>query len=285
MTERLFDALCLDLDGTLLSSQEVPHPKNLEALRALQQSGVQVMVVTGRSKIATLPVLDQLGLDSMAVVFNGAAVYCPKAGRLVEERTLSSRVLDRLLEFSESCGDMTLVMTADQKRGLQPRSEEEARSLDGLLGVEFVERSELRMDYTIRVTFISSRYSDSEALVQEVEDAVGLPIYTTHFPLCVLPRHKESRMHAVDVQPPCAGKAEALRVLREVYDIPSERVVAVGDATNDLPMIQAAGLGVAMGNSMPQLKAVADRVIGHHDGTAIADLVQELFPSTAGARG
>ena len=84
-------------------------------------------------------------------------------------------------------------------------------------------------------------------------------------------------MHAVDVHPPCRGKAEALRVMWESYGIPPERVVAVGDATNDSPMLQAAGLGVAVENCMDELRPVADRVIGHHDGPAIAELVQELF--------
>ncbi|MDP6740824.1 MAG: HAD hydrolase family protein, partial [Planctomycetota bacterium] len=61
------------------------------------------------------------------------------------------------------------------------------------------------------------------------------------------------------------------------YGISPERVVAVGDARNDTPLIQAAGLGVAMENSMEELKPVADRVIGHHDTPAIAELVHELF--------
>ena len=99
----------------------------------------------------------------------------------------------------------------------------------------------------------------------------------THFPLAVLPRHRASAMVAVDVHAPCAGKAEALRVLAETYGIPPGRVVAVGDATNDGPMIARAGLGVAMGNAMEELKRIARRVIGHHDEGAIAALVRELF--------
>jgi len=81
----------------------------------------------------------------------------------------------------------------------------------------------------------------------------------------------------VDLQPPCRGKAEALRVLEEQYGIPRERVVAVGDATNDLPMLAAAGLSVAMGDGMPEARRAASRIIGGHDSTAIAELVEELF--------
>jgi hydroxymethylpyrimidine pyrophosphatase-like HAD family hydrolase len=89
------------------------------------------------------------------------------------------------------------------------------------------------------------------------------------------------------VHPPCSGKAEALRVLAERYGIPASRVVAIGDATNDIPMLEAAGLSVAMEDGMPEAVAVAKRVIGGHDTTAIAELVEELFlaPDSSGANG
>ena len=75
----------------------------------------------------------------------------------------------------------------------------------------------------------------------------------------------------------CFTLAEGLRVLHERWGIPAERVVAVGDATNDVPMLAAAGLGVAMGNSFPGTRSAADRVIGDNDTDAIGLLVEELF--------
>ena len=277
MRERPYDALIVDLDGTLLTSGEEVHPATRRALVAARAAGVRVMVVTGRSLIATRPILKDLELEGRSVIFNGAAVYCSEQDRLVEERTLSERALDRLHSYGARTGDMTLLMSADHKLALRPRSERESRSLEGLNGVRFVERDELRAEHVIRATFISDRHDSSAALAAELEAAVKLPLYVTHFPLSVLPRHRASSMHAVDVQPPCRGKAEALRVLEETYGIAPARVVAVGDATNDGPMVQRAGLGVAMGNAMPELKRVAARVIGDHDSPALGRLVEELF--------
>jgi hydroxymethylpyrimidine pyrophosphatase-like HAD family hydrolase len=84
-------------------------------------------------------------------------------------------------------------------------------------------------------------------------------------------------MLAVDAHPPCKGKGEALRIVQERWGISPQEVVAVGDACNDLPMVLAAGLGVAMQNSMPELLEQADRVIGDNEGAAIAGLIEELF--------
>jgi hydroxymethylpyrimidine pyrophosphatase-like HAD family hydrolase len=54
-------------------------------------------------------------------------------------------------------------------------------------------------------------------------------------------------------------------------------VVAVGDADNDLPMLEAAGLAVAMQVSMPRVLALAHRVIGSNNSDTLADLIEELF--------
>ena len=93
MTDREYDALLLDLDGTLLTSEERVHPETAGALDQARAAGVHLMVVTGRSKVATLPVLEELRVDTRTVIFNGAAVYCPAEARLVEERTLSNRAV------------------------------------------------------------------------------------------------------------------------------------------------------------------------------------------------
>ncbi|MCC6408407.1 MAG: HAD family phosphatase [Planctomycetes bacterium] len=135
----------------------------------------------------------------------------------------------------------------------------------------------MRFRRAIRVTLFSETYESSAAFASAVEAWIAQPIYSTHFPLNVLAHHRASRLQVVDIHPPCRGKAEGLRVLEEHYGVPASRVVAVGDATNDIPMFEAAGLAVAMGDGMPEAVAAADRVIGNVGTDAIGALVEELF--------
>ena len=74
------------------------------------------------------------------------------------------------------------------------------------------------------------------------------------------------------------GKKEALNYLEQEEEILPEEVVAIGDAPNDIPMVTEAGLGIAMGNAMSELKGVADRIIGTNDTGTIGELVDELWP-------
>lgn len=277
MAHRDYDAILLDLDGTLLDESDSIHPRTLRALREAAAQGVRVMVATGRSDLATIPVLEQLGIEHPAVVFNGAGIWCPSAARLVEERVLSERTLTRAVRFGMDGGFMTVAMCAGVKYATSPRDEHELSALKDMKGLVRVEPEALFDRRALRVTLFSQLHASSDEFAAQIERAVAQPVYTTHFPLSCLPHHRTSRMLVADIHPPCKGKAEGLRWLAEEHGIDPRRVVAVGDAGNDVPMLRAAGLGVAMENAYPDARAAADRVIGSNETDAIGRLVEELF--------
>ena len=271
------EALLLDLDGTLLNEQGRVHPRNREALRAAERDGVRVMIVTGRSELATAPLLGELGLESPAVVYNGAGIWCPKERRLIEERILSNRTRRRALEVGRRRGYRMISMCAGVKYALEPETETERDAVRLLTGLVYTDPEGLDAEFTIRITFFSEHCADSAACCREIEEGIGQPAYMTHFALDSLPTHRQSPVQVVDLHPPCRGKGEALRHLEERFGIEASRVVAVGDAGNDLPMLRRAGLSCAMENAVPEVLEAADRVIGDNDSAAIAELVGELF--------
>lgn len=276
MGGRAYDALLLDLDGTLLDSDERISRETHSALRAAREAGVCLVTVTGRSLMSAQPVIDELAFDTPTVLFNGCAVWCPAERRLVEERLLSNRTNRSVLAWADRRDAQVIVMTAGEKITHEPRNDFERRNFEGFYGLQFVPRNELFREYTIRLSMLVDD-PESEPAARDLEAAAGGMVYVSHFPLSILPRHRANPYSAVDAHPPCRGKAEALRLVEERYGIRPERVVAVGDGENDVPMLTAAGLGVAMGNAQGEALAAADRVIGTNDTPAIAELIEELF--------
>lgn len=274
---RTYDAVLLDLDGTLVTDQGELHPRTLARLRELHAAGIKIMLATGRSEGGTRGVLQALGFDTPAVVYNGAAVFSPVDGRLIEERTLSDRAVQGALDFAKREALLTVVMRAGAKFALLPRDDEERRALGRLEDLQFAAFDELPREWLVRITYFSKQHGASGEFALSAEAAIRHPIYVTHFPLAALADHRGSSLQVVDVQPPCRGKAEALRVLHELYGIPTERVIAVGDADNDIPMLRGAGLGIAMENATQGAKSAAGRVIGDNNSAAIACLLEELF--------
>lgn len=277
---RDYDALVLDLDGTLVGEDQRIRPRTLAALEAAARAGVHVMVATGRSELAAQPILDELarlGIDSEAIVYNGAALLCPREGGLVEKRTLTDGVRDFLLDHAEERGYLPVVMVAGSKLAPPPRNPDEQRVLRKMHALRVVEVAELRVPDPIRVTLFSNQHPSSGDLCAEVEALLPAPAYLTHFDLAVLSQFRDSDLLVLDVHPDCRGKAEAFRVLEERYGIPASRVVAIGDASNDLPLLAGAGLGVCMAEAVEEVRAVSQRVIGSCESDTIAELIDELF--------
>ncbi|QDU68083.1 HAD family hydrolase [Engelhardtia mirabilis] len=277
MSEPTYDAIVFDLDGTLVGEDGHVRPRVGDAVRGLVARGVPVMIATGRSELGTVQIARELQIELPCVVYNGAGLWCPRSDKLLEERLISDVAVQRTLAFAAERELLTSVMQNHRKFASRPADPQELDALRGLEGLELVERADLPTEYLIRISIYCRSSRDSGSLARELEAVIDRPIYLTDFPLNWLAHQRSSAYQVVDVQPPCRGKGEAIRWLWEERGIDPARVVAVGDATNDIPMFERAGLAVAMGESMTEARASAHRSIGSCDSDAIADLIAELF--------
>lgn len=81
----------------------------------------------------------------------------------------------------------------------------------------------------------------------------------------------------LELLPTDASKGAAMRVMLERAGVSPDEVVAMGDAPNDIEMLQEAGIGVAVDNADQAVKAVADAVVGDHDGPAVRECIQRFL--------
>jgi Cof subfamily protein (haloacid dehalogenase superfamily) len=278
MRPRPYDALVLDVDGTLLDDSDRVHPRTRAALDGARAAGMQLMLATGRSAGGVRDVARELGLQLPAIVYNGAGVYCPIEDRVIESIALPEALVDTVLAHAAANALLPIVALPDGQQFSRPgRTVEERGVLTDFRSLAVRDEHDLPRRGALRVTLISERHADAADLHREVAPLLPAPAYMTYFALSMLPRFRDSLLQVIDIQPECDGKADALRILRERRGIPAERVVAVGDAGNDVPMLRAAGLGVAMGNATAEVKQLAHRVIGDNNSDALGGLIEELF--------
>lgn len=277
MVARAYDALVLDVDGTLLDDTGRVPPRTQQALQRARAAGALVTLATGRAHDGVRPLMRELGLDVPAVVFNGGALYCPREDRLIAQRVLPDEQVTELHALVARRDLLALVEHRDDRYARAPRNRYEAALFDWIGRVQRPPEQPLEPEQTLRFAIFSEQHDHSLALHDEVSGAASWPAHYTHFALTNMAGLPECPMHGLDIQPVCNGKAEVFPVLLERFGISAERVVAVGDADNDLAMLATAGLGVAMGNATPAAKQTARRVIGDNSSGSLAALIEELF--------
>jgi len=260
--------LFLDLDGTLLNDAKEITPGNRAALERTLKRGHGVIITTGRPLKSALEQSRRLGLDKpgcYTIAYNGAMVYDWSKQDKVFQRALTIPSVIRVFEKANEIGEH--IQTYDSFDVLvEPRGDDEA-----------VRRYCKMVSMTHRVIgdiHTDLREDPVKCLVINYEKKDGLE---------VMQRWIRENMPEMDcffscpqfleVVPKGMNKGEAVKMLCKLLGVEIENAVACGDAANDLAMLKAAGIGVAMMNGADEVKAIADYITtrdNNHDGVAEA---------------
>ncbi|MFI6515550.1 Cof-type HAD-IIB family hydrolase [Spirillospora sp. NPDC050679] len=268
---RTAEWLVTDLDGTLVGRDLRIAEPNLAALRRFTGAGGSVLIATGRSEESALPYYRALGLDTPAILYNGARVVDLSSGTVLYRRCLSAAAWARLtLLFDELPeGVWPVAFSGGRAHVLaeSPALREYARR-DGIGTVRIGTWGPLPLDGITKVMLICER----PELVGAAATALGG--FAAEEGVTLM----RSESTYLEVLPAGATKGTALRELATARGVPLDRVAAIGDNPNDLDMIQAAGLGAAVGDGDAAVRAAADIVVADCAAGAVADLVGRIMP-------
>ena len=270
--------LFLDLDGTLLNDAKQITPLNREALNTALQRGHAVIIATGRPLKSTMEQARKLGLDRpgcYSISYNGALIYDWGQNTQVYKRTLPIPAVLRLFAQAKKMG--VHLQTYDTWDVLvEPDCDDEE-----------VHRycQVIRMDYRVVEDMTT-------ALTEEPVKCLAINYNEKSGLLAFCAWIKENLSEEVDcffscdqyleIVPKGMNKGDAVIRLCDMLQVDVADSVAAGDAANDLAMIRAAGIGVAMCNGMDEVKAAAQYITkndNNHDG--IAEVVEQFFYEAA----
>lgn len=290
-----YDLLALDLDGTLLGTDGRVSRASAEAVQAARDAGLEVVICTGRAMVesraairAIRAELPAAGRTIAPMVCAGGAMVCDVAGgrtlhRWAMHTSLVARLCDHfserrraplILKDRDAAGfDYLVVNSGPLERPTQWWFE----VMD--VEVKFVGHisEDPHPEHTVRVGF-ASLAADMHELARSVHGAFGHETLTQHFAAVMgatadAPHGvRDASVHLLEVFDRQVSKWTAIHRLAQEQGIPRERVAAIGDEVNDVAMIEGAGLGIAMGNAVPAVKAAAraHTASNAEDGVALA---------------
>lgn len=250
------DLIALDLDGTLLNSREEISPRNRRAIRSALDAGIRIVLVTGRGVDAPIRISKELGLNLPIICAHGALTKDFLANKTLGHVPVPLQHAKPMVEFAERSG-LSIALYSEESFY---RLEGSRLYMDDMIGPAWREVKTFEDVMHTAPTFIRFLGQESvEAMQREFGD---LPL---HFKI----EHWNDFVECA-VTNREATKQRALARLCADFQVPAERVLAIGDSRNDVPMLRWAGIGIAMGNALAEVRQSVRYVTATNDEDGVA---------------
>lgn len=269
--------IALDLDGTLLNSDKLLTPRNRAALTAASDAGILIVPATGRFYRGMPEAIRALPFVRYVITINGAQVFDAQTGESIysaeiptEEALAFFAYLDTLPVIYDCYVNGWGYITAS----MQGKAAEYISNIHSLQMVRELRSGVPELKAYLREgghcpqkmqVFTKNDVPYRDALLQTL---------TERFPQFAI---STSLPNNIEVNSRDADKGRALLGLAARLGLSRAQTMAFGDGLNDLAMIQAAGIGVAMANGHPKVKAVADMLAEDCDADGVARVVEQLL--------
>lgn len=244
-----FKALIFDIDGTAIPNRPggVPSERLIKLIKRLQPN-LKISAATGRIYSTAMPVIKKLGLMQPCIIAGGTRIIDPKTDKILWKKDMSSYqvklVVDAVADHPYELYSDTLF------NGTLPRDVQDV-SAESIIFIVDVPPSE------------------TEKIQQDLK---SIPEIVTH-----TVRSWTPGLFDIHVTHHEATKRHALEILLDIEKIHKSEVIAAGDSGNDIPLFEAAGYKIAMGNGSDELKQKADIIAPNAEDDGLAGVLEQIF--------
>jgi len=261
--------IALDLDGTLLNSRKELTPENYRALELAAAAGIEIVPTTGRFYGAMPKVIRDLPFVNYAITINGAQIYDKRRDTSVFKAEIPLAQAIEIMEFLDTlpviydCFMGNAAWMTKTLQDLSPEFAPDEHYLKMLLELRqpvpelkaFVKEQGRDVQ---KIQFFTKDMDLRERMLQEMQPLFPNTLVST------------SVVNNVEINHHHANKGKAIHALARYLGVDPACTMAFGDALNDMSMMEAAGIGVAMANGHPLVKEKADFVTLNCDENGVA---------------
>ena len=278
--------IAIDLDGTLLNSQNEIPLENIQAIQAAQLKVIEVVIATGRAYFDAVQLMKTAGLTAWVIGANGATIHDPE-GTCVQAISVSKEDADEILAyfteqgfyyevfsehmlFSPNSGRELLQIEMDRILTANPDADEKemkeaAERQFSQEPFQFVSSYKEILEKTDHYYNLLAFSFDDDKLKEAWDRYVDRDALTL----------TASASHVFDIMHRDVSKGNAVQKLANQFDVPQEKIMAIGDNFNDISMFEIAGTSVAMGNAPAGVKEKAMVVTLENNKHGVAHIIQK----------
>ncbi|WP_067730692.1 Cof-type HAD-IIB family hydrolase [Oceanobacillus damuensis] len=258
--------IALDLDGTLLTDQKEISNRTKQTVLTAMNEGHVVVIATGRPHRASIDYYKELGLNTPMVNFNGALIHHPQ-DRTWDFAMHTPMPLKTAHTIIDACYELDVNNIL-----AEVMDDVYLDSFDQDI-IDIFQETQNEPPYIIGNLKEKLNSDPTSVLVHPKKDHIQqLRSHLNDYHAEIIEHRKwGAPWNIIEIIKKGMNKAVGLQKIADYYNIPQDRIIAFGDEDNDLEMIDYAGVGVAMGNAISELKSLANHqtLTNQEDGIGI----------------
>jgi len=281
--------IAIDLDGTLLNSYGEISKEDKEAVQKQIRKGTEVVLASGRTISAMENFAEELGANNYLISGNGTLIYDLQKQKNIYEKYLSK---DKVLEIIKICEENSMYYNVYTDRSIITKSlnfntlfyysENLKKPADKRTNIEQIANIPEYIQ-NLNEPFLKITVCDNDEAVfhsmlntlKQIEDIDVLDV--AHMSRKIIRIDDEERKieyFYTEITSENVNKWNAILYFAEKLQIPVENIITIGDNVNDIKMIENAAFGIAMENSSPNVKKVANFITADNNNSGVSKILE-----------
>ena len=264
--------IAIDIDGTLLNSKKELLEETKQYFKNFHNKNTETLLVlcTGRPETGIRPYLKDLGYleeNHYIISQNGASIYESQTGKRVMDAFVDSTAIQKWIELGKKHGISVMGAGVDYYYSFDEDPTEwmefDVKLVSGKL-------KRIPTKESLNIDFYKILLMGDEEQLNEFETIIPKEWRNEFYVV-------RSQKYLVEVLKKGVNKAFGLEKLAAALNIKPSEIAAIGDAANDIEMLEYAGLAIAMGNASEEVKAIADIVTDTNENNGVIKAIDKLI--------
>lgn len=287
----MYKLIAIDLDGTMLNRYGIVTEETKEIIKKTIQKGINVIIASGRPTYSIKTIANEIGAENYFIAGNGGLIYDIKEEKAIYEKFLDKK---KVLEIAEICEKNNISYNIYTENTIIAKylkynvlyyykenlnKEENLKTNITLVQdiKEYIKNS--TNEKFLKITICDENKSIFDSIIRKIKKISNIRILDVcHMTRKTIKQGTEDiniEYYYTEISQKDVDKWNAIEYLIDKLNIKKEEVIAIGDNINDKEMIINAGLGIAMGQSMPEIKKVADYITENNDNEGVKKAIEK----------
>lgn len=288
----MYKLVAIDLDGTMLNKYGVVTEETIKTIKETINKGTDVIIASGRPIDSIKTIAEQISSENYFIAGNGSLIYDIKNDEIIYEKFLDKKKVLEIIDICESNSISYNIYTEETilakkleynvlyyyKENLKKQEKDKTNITIVENMREYIKQSQY--DKFLKITVCDESKSIFNSIIRKLRGISNIDVLDVgHMSRKTIKQGTEEvdvEYYYTEISLKDVDKWNAIEFLMEKLNIKREEVIAIGDNMNDKMMIQNAGLGIAMGQSTPVIREIADCVTDSNDDDGVKKALERF---------